>query len=47
MSPRGKISMPQTIQSKVARRQEMVCEYDDLSENNFCNQVIYVRYSPM
>ena len=31
---RGKIDMPGTINNKLARRQVLTCEYDELSENN-------------
>lgn len=37
---RGKISMPGTIRNKVAKRQKLTCEYDELSENNLLNQII-------
>ena len=31
---RGKIDMPGTIKNKLARKQVLTCEYDELSENN-------------
>lgn len=37
---RGKIDLSGTIKNKIARRQILACEYDDLSENNLLNQII-------
>lgn len=37
---RGKIDMPGTIQNRLARRQVLTCEYDELSENNLLNQIL-------
>ena len=37
---RGKIDMPVTVRNKVARRQVLACEYDELSENNRLNQIL-------
>ena len=37
---RGKINMPGTIQNRLARRQVLTCEYDELSENNILNQIL-------
>lgn len=37
---RGKIDMSGTIKHKMARRQVLTCEYDELSENNLFNQVL-------
>lgn len=37
---RGKIDMPGTIQNRIARKQQLVCEYDELSENNLLNQIL-------
>ncbi|PKL13767.1 MAG: 5-methylcytosine-specific restriction endonuclease system specificity protein McrC [Spirochaetae bacterium HGW-Spirochaetae-8] len=37
---RGKIEMPGTIQNKIARKQMLTCEYDELSENNQLNQTL-------
>jgi len=37
---RGKIDMPGTIQKKIAHQQVLTCEYDELSENNFLNQIL-------
>ena len=31
---RGKIDMPGTIKNKLARKQVLTCEFDELSENN-------------
>ena len=37
---RGKIDMPGTIKNRLARKQELTCEYDELSENNLLNQIL-------
>ena len=37
---RGKIDMPGTIKNKIARKQVLTCEYDELSENNLLNQIL-------
>ncbi len=37
---RGKIDMPGTIKAKLARKQMLTCEYDELSENNLLNQIL-------
>ncbi len=37
---RGKIDMAGTLKSKFAQRQELVCNYDELSENNELNQIL-------
>lgn len=37
---RGKIGMPGTIKNKLARKQMLTCEYDELSENNLLNQIL-------
>ena len=37
---RGKIDMPGTIKNKLARKQVLTCEYDELSENNLLNQIL-------
>ena len=37
---RGKLNLPGTFRNKLRRRQELSCEYDELSENNFLNQII-------
>ena len=37
---RGKIDMPGTIQNRLARRQVLTCEYDELSVNNLLNQIL-------
>ena len=37
---RGKINMPGTIQNRLARKQVLTCEYDELSENNILNQIL-------
>ncbi len=36
----GKIDMPGTIQNKIARKQALTCEYDELSEDNTLNQIL-------
>lgn len=37
---RGKIDIPGTINNRNARKQQVACEFDDLSENNILNQII-------
>ena len=37
---RGKIDMPGTIRNHLVRKQELTCEYDELSEDNLLNQVL-------
>ena len=37
---RGKINMPGTIRNRMARKQILACEFDELSENNLLNQVL-------
>ena len=37
---RGRIAVPGTIQNRLARRQVLTCEYDELSENNLFNQIL-------
>ena len=37
---RGKIDMPGTIRNKLARKQVLTCEFDELSENNLLNQIL-------
>lgn len=37
---RGKIDMPNTIHNKMARKQTLFCEFDELSENNLLNQIL-------
>lgn len=37
---RGKIDLPSTIRNKVARKQTISCEFDELSENNYLNQIL-------
>lgn len=37
---RGRIDMPGTVRNKVARRQILSCEYDELSENTLLNQIL-------
>ena len=37
---RGKINIPGTIQNRLARKQVVTCEYDELSENNLLNQIL-------
>lgn len=36
----GKIDMPGTIKNKLAGKQLLTCEYDELSENNTLNQIL-------
>lgn len=37
---RGKIDMQGTIKNKLARKQSLTCEYDELSENTLFNQIL-------
>ncbi len=37
---RGKINMSGTIRNRMARKQILTCEYDELSENNLLNQIL-------
>lgn len=37
---RGKIDMTDTIRNKMARKQTLFCEFDELSENNLLNQIL-------
>lgn len=37
---RGKIEIPETIKNKIARKSQLHCEYDDLSENILLNQIL-------
>jgi 5-methylcytosine-specific restriction enzyme subunit McrC len=37
---RGKIEISGTIKNKMARRQLLSCDYDELSENNLLNQIL-------
>ena len=37
---RGKIDMPGSIKNRLARKQVLTCEYDELSENNLLNQIL-------
>lgn len=39
-SVRGKINMPGTIRNRIAKKQVVTCEYDELSENNLLNQIL-------
>lgn len=40
VSIRGHINLPGTIRQKLNRRQRIVCDYDELSEDNLLNQII-------
>lgn len=37
---RGKIDMPGIVRNRIARKRVLTCEYDELSENNFLNQIL-------
>ncbi len=37
---RGKIDLRGTIRNKMANKRILTCEYDELSENNICNQIL-------
>lgn len=40
MALRGKINISGTIKNRIARKQQVACEFDDLSENILLNQII-------
>lgn len=40
MALRGKLSLQETIKKKILRKQMLVCEFDELSENNLLNQIL-------
>jgi len=42
---RGKISMPETMRNRIARKQRLTCEFDELSENNTLNQILKTTLS--
>lgn len=37
---RGKLDIRQTLKNRLAQRQQLGCEYDELSENNIYNQIL-------
>lgn len=37
---RGKLDLSETIQNRIQRKQKLVCEFDELSENNLFNQIL-------
>ena len=37
---RGKINLPGTMRGRIARRQALTCDYDELSVNNIFNQIL-------
>ena len=37
---RGKLDLNGTIHNRIQRKQELACEYDELSENNLFNQIL-------
>lgn len=37
---RGKINLPGTIRNQLSRKQQLTCEFDELSENNLLNQIL-------
>lgn len=37
---RGKINIMESVKLKIARKQRLSCEYDELSENNIFNQIL-------
>lgn len=39
---RGKMDLPGIIREKLARRQRLTCEYDELSPNNLFNQILKI-----
>lgn len=37
---RGKLNIAETVKNKIQKRQNLNCEYDELSENNIFNQIL-------
>lgn len=37
---RGKLDMPETTRNRIRHKQKLVCEFDELSENNLLNQIL-------
>ncbi len=37
---RGKLDLANTFKNKIQRKQELVCDYDEFSENNLMNQIL-------
>ena len=37
---RGKINLPETIRNRIAHKNVLACNYDELSENNLFNQIL-------
>lgn len=37
---RGKLDMPETIRTRIQRKQKLACEFDELSEDNLYNQIL-------
>lgn len=37
---RGKLDLPETIHKRIQRKQQLTCEFDELSENNLFNQIL-------
>lgn len=37
---RGKVDLPGTTKLRLAQRRQLTCEYDELSENNYLNQIV-------
>ena len=37
---RGKLDLTETFKNRIQRKQELVCEFDELSENNLLNQIL-------
>lgn len=37
---RGKLNMPETVRNRVAQKQKLACEFDELSEDNVFNQIL-------
>ena len=42
---KGRLDITGTIQNRIQRRQEVSCEYDELTENNTFNRIIKSRFS--
>ena len=37
---RGKLNLNETIRNRIQRKQELFCEFDELSQNNLFNQIL-------
>ena len=41
---RGKINLDGTIRNRIQRRQQMSCEFDELTEDNLYNQILHCHF---